>query len=268
LASVDPGLDVDFAGTVRLVAAMRRLLAASILIAASPAAAMVGNAPPPPAALARHVVMFTGSGGTFCTATAIARDLLLTAAHCIDPRNRYKLIQFSASGEPVLLDVASATRHPQFDIKAFLNHRATADVAVLKLAQPLPASYAPAPLAPAEKKGAVGDRLTVSGFGVSVRGKGETGGTLRAAALTVTGQPGSLQIRLVDPAGNNARPGMGACTGDSGAPAFDSLGAVIGVVSWSTAPNNEDGCGGLTGITPLARYRGWIVETIRGRGSN
>jgi secreted trypsin-like serine protease len=223
---------------------------------------MVGNAPPPPAALSRHVVMFTGSSGTFCTGVVIARDLVLSAGHCVDPRDRYKLIQFSASGQPVLLDVASATRHPQFDIKAFLNHRATADVAVLKLAQPLPASYVPAPLALAEKKVVVGNQLTVAGFGVSVRGDGKTGGTLRAATLTVTGQPGTLQIRLVDPAGNNTAPGMGACTGDSGAPAFDSTGAVMGVVSWSTAPQSEDGCGGLTGITPLTRYRAWVAEMM------
>ena len=229
----------------------------------SPTSAMVGNALPPPAALSRHVVMFTGSSGTFCTGVVIARDLVLSAGHCVDPRDRYKLIQFSSSGQPVLLDVASATRHPQFDIKAFLNHRATADVAILKLAQPLPASYVPAPLALPDRKVIVGNQLTVVGYGVSLRGNGKTGGTLRAATLTVTGQPGTLQIRLVDPAGNNNTPGMGACTGDSGAPAFDSTGAVIGVVSWSTAPQNEDGCGGLTGVTPLSLYRGWIVEITK-----
>jgi hypothetical protein len=27
--------------------------------------------------------------------------------------------------------------------------------------------------------------------------------------------------------------------------------AVIGVVSWTTAPANEEGCGGLTGVTPF-----------------
>jgi hypothetical protein len=36
--------------------------------------------------------------------------------------------------------------------------------------------------------------------------------------------------------------------------------AVAGVVSWSTAAQNEEGCGGLTGVTPLVRYRAWIVE--------
>jgi secreted trypsin-like serine protease len=84
------------------------------------------------------------------------------------------------------------------------------------------------------------------------------------ATLTVTGTPGSLQIRLFDASTRNQTIGMGACTGDSGAPAFDGDGPlVIGVVSWSTAPGDEEGCGGLTGITPLLQYRYWIVDSAR-----
>ena len=81
---------------------------------------------------------------------------------------------------------------------------------------------------------------------------------MRTATLVATGQPGSLQIRLMDPATQNERAGLGACVGDSGAPVFTNAGgalAVIGVVSWSTGPKNAAGCGGLTGVTPLARYR-------------
>jgi secreted trypsin-like serine protease len=59
---------------------------------------------------------------------------------------------------------------------------------------------------------------------------------------------------------------MGACTGDSGAPVYEN-GALVGVVSWSTGPNLEDGCGGLTGVTPLTLYRGWIADTARKLGS-
>jgi len=43
--------------------------------------------------------------------------------------------------------------------------------------------------------------------------------------------------------------------------------AIIGVVSWSTGPNNSDGCGGLTGVTPLALYRDWILRTARSWGA-
>jgi secreted trypsin-like serine protease len=42
---------------------------------------------------------------------------------------------------------------------------------------------------------------------------------------------------------------------------------VIGVVSWTTGAKNSEGCGGLTGVTPLARYRDWIVQTASKLGS-
>ncbi|MGB7079089.1 MAG: trypsin-like serine protease, partial [Xanthobacteraceae bacterium] len=105
---------------------------------------------------------------------------------------------------------------------------------------------------------------------VTVRGDGRTGGTVRAAALVVTGQPGPLQIRLYDPRTRDESAGLGACAGDSGAPAFrDTNGSltIVGVVSWSTGPKLLAGCGGLTGITPLVRYRIWIVDTARALGS-
>jgi secreted trypsin-like serine protease len=43
--------------------------------------------------------------------------------------------------------------------------------------------------------------------------------------------------------------------------------ALIGVVSWSTGPKLSEGCGGLTGVTPLERYRGWILQTAAELGS-
>jgi Trypsin len=157
-------------------------------------------------------------------------------------------------------------RHPQFDLKTLLAHRATADVALLKLAQP--ADLAPALLTRSQEPVAVGDRFLVAGYGVAVRGDGRSGGQVRAATLSVTGQPGGLQIRLLDPNAGTAA-GLGACTGDSGAPVFalsEPL-TVVGLVSWSTGPGLTDGCGGLTGVTPLVRYRGWIADQAVRLGS-
>jgi hypothetical protein len=110
----------------------------------------------------------------------------------------------------------------------------------------------------------------VAGIGVTVRGDGKSGGVVRAAALVATGRPGNLQIRLVDPAGDGKREGLGACTGDSGGPAFEDQqgrAVLIGVVSWSTGPNGIAGCGGMTGVTPLSLYRDWIAQTARGWGA-
>jgi hypothetical protein len=121
----------------------------------------------------------------------------------------------------------------------------------------------PAQLAPAGGTIAAGDCFVIAGYGLAVRGDGKSGGTLRVATLVATGQPGSLQLRLVDPSTKGERAGLGACTGDSGSPVFRDVGGtlmVAGVVAWSTGPNASEGCGGLTGVTPLARYRAWIVE--------
>jgi hypothetical protein len=231
---------------------------------------MVGGAPPAPAEFGRSVVMILGSSGTACTATSIGRDLLLTAAHCVLPGADYKLLGSEPGQPPVLKTIIRIERHPQFEINRLFNHLATADIALIKLAEPLPARISPALIDQGSENVAVDDALVVVGYGVSVRGDGRTGGTARAATLVVTGRPGSLQIRLFDPVGKGLSAGLGACSGDSGAPAFRNSGAapaILGVVSWSTGPKQTAGCGGLTGVTPLAQYRGWIVDTARKLGT-
>src|SRR5580658_10042614 len=120
------------------------LLAAAVSV---PTAAMVGGAQPAADGAGRSIVMLDGSGGTVCTATAIGRDLLLTAAHCVQPGSEYKLLENPASREAKLKDIARIERHPQFDLKRLFAHLATADVALIKLVAPLPAKIPAAHLA-------------------------------------------------------------------------------------------------------------------------
>jgi hypothetical protein len=262
------GAGIDRPGPASLIGAMRLVLATLLVISLlSPARAMVGGAPPA-GEPGRAVVLLVGSRGTSCSSVALARDLVLTAAHCVLPGADYKLVEFGAAGQPLLKDLASIVRHPEFDVNAVLRHRVTADVALLKPAAPL--ANPPALLAPPGGSVAVGDRFVVAGLGLAKPGDGKSGGTVRSATLVATGQPGTLQIRLVDPATKGERTGLGACTGDSGAPVFSDLGGqfeVVGVVSWSTGANNTEGCGGLTGVTPLVRYRDWILQTAGKLGS-
>jgi secreted trypsin-like serine protease len=251
-------------------AALCLFAALTAAAAAAPAVAMVGGAAPAANGAGRSVVMILGSGGTACTATAIAPDLLLTAAHCVQPGANYKLADLWSASTPQLKDITRVERDPQFDLKRLFGHLATADVALVKLAEPLPTKIPPVALDDAKAAAAPGDSFVVAGYGVTVRGDGRTGGTVRAATLIATGTPNTLQLRLFDPRTKGESPGLGACAGDSGAPAFrdrDGALAIVGVVSWSTGPKLTGGCGGLTGITPLIRYRAWIVATAQALGS-
>jgi secreted trypsin-like serine protease len=243
---------------------MLRLIVIGFLIFHGVAFAVTGNAPPAAGWAARAIVMVIDPRGDLCTGTAIARDLVLTAAHCVARKERYEVKPYQ-TGDAI--PVRSVAVHPRFDLENYAMSRATADVALIKLAAPLPDVIVPAALA-APRRVQVGERLTIAGFGTTVDRSAAGLGIPRMAKLTVTGHPGSLQIRLVDPATHNLRPGLGACTGDSGAPAFDGeglhkSGQVIGVVSWTTAADDEEGCGGLTGLTPLLLYRSWILNTAR-----
>jgi len=241
------------------------VMAAAVLLLPLPAEAIVGGAAPIDDGIGRSVVTIVGSRGNFCTGSLIAPALVLTVAHCVQPGADYKIVEYDAEKKPQLKDVKAVAVHPAFQMQAMLNHRATADIALLRLDAPA-RGKTPSALGAPQMPLLPGAKFTVAGVGVTVRGDGKSGGTIRKADLVATGKPGSLQIRLVDPLTQGTRDGLSACTGDSGAPVFedqDAGPAIIGVVSWSTGANSGAGCGGLTGVTPLTLYRDWILQTAR-----
>ena len=187
------------------------------LMLCAPAFALTGNAPPADGYAARAIVMLTDPRGDLCTGTALARDLVLTAAHCVAGPRDYRVKTFQ-TGQTI--SVRGIALHPRFDLASYAASRATADVALVKLAAPLGDLVQPAKLAPTRRV-AVGEDLTIAGFGVTAANTDRGLGLPRMATLSVTGKPGSLQIRLVDLATRDLRVGLGACTGDSGAPAFE-----------------------------------------------
>jgi hypothetical protein len=265
-----PGLAMSVArGIAAAMKILARIIAGLALLAVAPANAIVGGGAPSADGVGRSVVTIVGSRGNFCTGALIASKIVLTAAHCVQPGADYKIVEYDADKQPSLQDVKSVAIHPAFNMQAMLAHRATADVALLQLGSPAKGKT-PSTLGMPNIPIIVGGRFTIAGIGVTVRGDGKSGGTIRVAGLVATGKPGTLQIRLVDPINQGTRDGLGACTGDSGGPVFEDKQtgpAIIGVVSWSTGPNGSAGCGGLTGVTPLTLYRDWLLQTARQWGA-
>jgi len=251
-----------------MVVLLRFSLPLITLALTMPAKGVVGSRSAPSEVIARSIVTVIGSRGNVCTGSMIAPTIVLTAGHCITPNTSYRVIDYTTQ-PPRLISAQKVVTHPQFNMQAMNAHRATADVALLQLPSPVPGK-SPATLSLPRIPIMPGAPFTVAGIGTTASNSDAGVGTVRAAGLTVTGNPGTLQIRLVDPLTQNKRTGIGACTGDSGAPVFEDqngLSVIIGVVSWSTGANNSDGCGGLTGVTPLTLYRDWILKTARSWGA-
>ncbi len=222
---------------------------------------MVGGAPPADQTLARQVVLIVG-GQSLCTGVVIAPDLVLTAAHCVLGKGKYRLLVLEGRNLAVK-DIASVAAHPQFSPRAD-----APDLALVKLASPPLRNLVPAALSERRVPPSVGDRFIVAGFGVAVQGDRRTAGKLRAVTLVATDRPSSQQLSLVDPRKLGEAPGLGVCNGDSGGPVLDERdGALVGIVSWSARPGGEPVCGFVSGVIPLARYRYWLLDTAAKLGS-
>jgi secreted trypsin-like serine protease len=244
---------------------LRYMLPILALLTASPAGAIVGGAPPATDGTGRSVVTIVGSRGTFCSGALIAPRLVLTAGHCVQAGTEYRIVEYDAAHRPQLKTVRRALAHPGFNVQAILAHRASADVALLELDAPTKDGV-PMTLGVPQLPLDAGNAFTIAGIGVTIPGDGKSGGVVRTAPLVATGKPGTLQIRLIDPKAQDAKQGLGACTGDSGGPIFEQQASgpvIVGVISWSTGADGSAGCGGMTGATPLTLYRDWIVQTAR-----
>jgi hypothetical protein len=99
--------------------------------------------------------------------------------------------------------------------------------------------------------------FVLAGFGFAKDGDERSAGTLRSVTLPNIGSTGDSMIRVS--AGNGGT--AGACTGDSGGPAYLG-GEVAGVIGWTSIPAGKN-CGFTTGVTLVGFQRAWIERTVQ-----
>jgi secreted trypsin-like serine protease len=209
----------------------------------------------------QHSVMITSRGGEVCSGTLIARDLVITAAHCVVKTDRYAV---SVGG--VALGVTQLSIHPRFRTDSFETRRPSPDLAILKLNSPAPSNIRAAPISQDGTLPARNTRYLIAGFGVVAEGDRTTVGTLRSTPLPSIGTTGGIMVRLGLPDGS---PPRGSCDGDSGGSVYrEESGRLVlhAVIGWATGRTSK-GCGAVTGATLVGPQLEWIRATAKRLGS-
>lgn len=167
----------------------------------------------------------TDQGTRLCTASILASDILVTAAHCvtktsggpINPANIFIAFGKSVRSDfTVIRRIVSFLAHPQW---AGLGSRGIdqRDIAVVHFHGGLPLGYNPGVLLPSEVNLEQGGVTLLMGFGVDHMNQngGAGAGILRKVDALIDRPNFGLTEVLID-----QRNGKGACHGDSGGPAF------------------------------------------------
>jgi secreted trypsin-like serine protease len=230
------------------------LLIAAIVLLSTPSFAIYGGISAS-AELSAQTVMIVSTRGSICTGAVIARDLVLTAAHCVAPKSDYAVAV--KDGAPRIIQVTRIALHPKFDPRQFETRVPSPDIAIIKLAESLPANYRIAKLANDPLLPKRGTLFRLVGFGFAKDGDEHSLGTLRSVALPSVGTTGGIMVRVSHGNGSVA----GACTGDSGGPAYLSD-ELAGVIGWTSIPTGKN-CGFTTGLTLVGLQRTWINSTVQ-----
>lgn len=181
------------------------------------------------------------TSAALCTATLIAPNLLLTARHCVaqGTSEDHVLCGDSMLGDPFPPSAFFTTNDPMpRDHSAFFAAADVRvpgqgvdtcgyDVALIILKDNVPADISMPAIPRIDREVMPGEKYTAVGYGVNEAGN-PTGSRMELGDLSIECQPGSCGEGVES---TEFRGETGICSGDSGGPALDADGKVVGVVS-------------------------------------
>ncbi len=221
-----------------------------------------------------------GTMGAGCTASLIAKNVVVTAAHCLlTPKPGLSLVgavvYFGTDQSEVMKQVSLGDKSNLRQIDGVLRNSnykpgmngTNNDIGLIRFAGELPAGFQLASRATVANTSALkaGSTLTLAGFGLSQYKMDPTSGKLAGTGSGVLRQIDNMVVTSVSADGDeitlDQSQDRGACHGDSGGPAYavdpvTQKNILIGITSRTTDPRGL--CAQNSIYTAVSGYAAWI----------
>lgn len=185
-----------------------------------------------------------GTAQFICTGSIIANDLVLTAAHCLGETGNATLqvaFRSNIQGPGPVVGVVAQTRPSDYVSLASRSPVDQDDIGLLRLAQPIPAGYAPAHILTDLSALQEGAEILLAGYGIDVpvaptnpKDMGGAGVLRQVQQQIINPHYGNTEVLV------SLQGGRGACHGDSGGPAFVQSGGVLYLFGVTSRLTNDD----------------------------
>jgi tryptase len=214
---------------------------------------------------------------SYCTATLIAKNIVLTAAHCFDSNLIPEVKSFNVVFNTQVVDFGNRVVRPGIASKIHPDYNSLQrhprlydhDIAIAMFKGDLPQGYAPVGIDTDTTADYSNTELYVYGYGrlydyagtPSDFGSGG-GGYLRRGVMRVNANYHQTPDRyFIASTSKNF-----VCQGDSGGPEFYNKGSILKVVGVNSAaigdvlPNGKQLCRGVSQATKVAPFAPWIMN--------
>lgn len=206
--------------------------------------------------------------GALCTASILAQDIAITAAHCVSGGSQQIVLIF---GTHIHGSDHSGNSTNQRKVSKVLVNSAYAkhagrgmdqgDIALVRFEGGLPSGYYAIEPMTSDHVLKKGLKVTLAGYGISNALTHKGAGVLRKTRVSILDpRPGSTEMIL------DQTHGKGACHGDSGGPAFvkaDGRLLLAGVTNRGYPDRAPDNCASDVVYTKVSAYLSWIERGIQ-----